>query len=379
MRSVEVSTNYNWLCKGDDIFPAMLEAIDSAQKSVCLETYKFGVGSLGERFRDALARAAQRGARVRVLVDGLGSIGLPRAFLEPVRAAGGEVRVFNPLAVNRLGIRNHRKVLVCDERVAFVGGFNIASEYEGDGVKCGWCDLGLRLEGPLAAQLARTFDDMFARAEFRHKRFIRFRNIGAKQKLANENEQILLSGPGRGRSPIKRALKKDWARATNVQIIVAYFLPTWRMRRALTRVVAGGGCVQFILAGKSDVALSQLAGRSLYRRFLKAGVEIYEYQPQILHAKLIVVDDVVYVGSANLDQRSLNINYELMVRIQSREIAEQARAVFANNLKHCVRISPEQWRKSRTFWQRFKERLAYWLLVRMDPWIARWQWRGLPD
>lgn len=379
MRSIEVSTNYNWLCKGDDIFPAMLEAIDAAQKTLCLEMYKFGTGALGERFRDALARAALRGVSVRLLVDALGSISLPRAFLDPVRAAGGEVRVFNPLVVNRFGIRDHRKLLVCDERVAFVGGFNIAPEYEGDGVKCGWCDVGLRMEGPLAAELARTFDEMFARAEFRHKRFLRLPSLRMTRYLEAANEQILLSGPGRGGSPFKRALRKDLARAHDVKIVVAYFLPTWRMRRALTRVVGRGGRVQLILAGKSDVALSQLAGRSLYRRLLNAGVDIYEYQPQILHAKLIIVDDIVYVGSANLDTRSLNINYELMIRIHNREIAEQARAVFASNLERCARVTLDEWRRTRTLWRRIKQRWAYFLLVRIDPLIARWQWRGMAD
>jgi cardiolipin synthase len=235
------------------------------------------------------------------------------------------------------------------------------------------------MEGPLVAELARTFDDMFARAEFRHKRFLRLPSFRVKRHSAAANEQILLSGPGRGGSPFKRVLRKDLARAHDVKIVVAYFLPTWRMRRALTRVVARGGRVQLILAGKSDVVLSQLAGRSLYRRLLKSGVEIHEYQPQILHAKLIIIDDVVHVGSANLDQRSLNINYELMIRIRNREIAEQAREVFASNLKRCVRITAHEWRRTRTLWRRIKQRWAYFLLVRVDPFIARWQWRGMPD
>jgi cardiolipin synthase len=122
-----------------------------------------------------------------------------------------------------------------------------------------------------------------------------------------------------------------------------------------------------------------LAGQSLYRRLLKAGVEVFEYQPQILHAKLIIIDDVVYVGSANLDPRSLNINHELMVRLENPELAGKAREAFAANLKHCRQITLEAWSKSRTFWRRLKQRWAYFLLVRIDPYIARWQWRGLPE
>jgi cardiolipin synthase len=174
-------------------------------------------------------------------------------------------------------------------------------------------------------------------------------------------------------------LLKDITRARDVKIIAAYFLPTWRLRRALAQVVRRGGRVQLILAGKSDVAVSQLAGRSLYRRFLNAGVEIYEYQPQILHAKLIVIDDTVYIGSSNMDQRSLQINYELMIRFQNGEISEHAREVFETNLKNSIAITREEWRRTRTLWRRFKQHWAYFLLVRIDPLIARWQWRALPD
>jgi len=357
----------------------MLEAIDRAQVSVRLETYIYTAGPLGTRFMEALLRAQERGARVQVLVDALGSVGLPRTFWEALRAAGGQVRQFNPLSMNRFGIRDHRKLLACDDEVAFVGGFNISEEYDGDGVTCGWCDLGLKLQGPLVVELARTFDEMFARADFKQKRFLRLPQFRAKRAVRGVEEQVLQSGPGRGPNPIKRALRRDLAQAQNARIIVAYFLPTWRLRRGLTRVVSRGGNVQLILAGKSDVLVSQLAGQSLYRRFLKAGVEIFEYQPQILHAKLLIIDDVVYVGSANLDQRSLNINYELMIRFENREIAEQARAVFERTLQHCQRITSRQWRKSRSLWRRLKQRWAYFLLVRIDPYIARRQWRQLPD
>ena len=160
-------------------------------------------------------------------------------------------------------------------------------------------------------------------------------------------------------------------RSGRVVIIQSY------LRRALTRVCGRTGQVKLILAGKSDVLVSQLAGQNLYRRFLKAGVEICEYQPQILHTKLIVIDDVVYVGSANLDPRSLNINYELMIRFEKREIAEQAATVFTNTLQNCRPITFEQWRKSRTLWRRIKQKWAYFLLVRIDPYIARRQWKRL--
>ncbi|MGH7973527.1 MAG: phospholipase D-like domain-containing protein, partial [Limisphaerales bacterium] len=339
----------------------------------------YTAGRLGARFREALCRASQRGLRVRVLVDALGSYALPASFWRPLIEAGGEARFFNPLSFNRLGIRNHRKMLACDGRIAFVGGFNISSEYEGDGITSGWCDLGLELEGALAPQLAASFEEMFERADFRHRPFIQLRRSRAKRTVTGNHEQLLLSGPGRGPNPIKRALFHDLASAHSVKIMVAYFLPTWRLRRQLGRVVRRGGQVQLILPGKSDVAVSRLAGQSLYRRLLRDGVQIFEYQPQILHAKLIIADGVVYVGSANLDPRSLNINYELMLRFEHPEMARQAREAFQRNLENSRQILPREWRDSRSLWRRFKQHWAYFLLVRIDPYIARRQWRALSD
>jgi hypothetical protein len=135
-------------------------------------------------------------------------------------------------------------------------------------------------------------------------------------------------------------------------------------------------------AGVSKIRIQNggtFAGQSLYRRLLKEGVTIFEYEPQILHAKLIIIDDIVYVGSANLDQRSLHLNYELMLRFQNPEFAGQARALFENMGRNCRHITSESWRQSRTLWGRIKRRWAYLLLVRIDPYIARWQWRGMPD
>jgi cardiolipin synthase len=316
---------------------------------------------------------------VRVLVDAIGCLGLAEDFWAPFRAAGGEARVFNPLTLKRASIRNHRKLLVCDRSVAFIGGFNISKDYEGDGVTRGWRDLGLRIEGSMVIELESSFSAMFGLAEFRHKRLVRLWRAQLKRTVAAKDEQLLLGGPGRGFNPIRQALHRDLAHARDVQIIEAYFLPTWRIRRNLARVARRGGSVRLILAGKSDVALSQLAGRSVYRRLLNAGVAIHEYEPQVLHAKLLILDQVVYVGSANLDPRSLSINYELMVRFTNPQLASEARELFSASLKDSPQIDLETWKRSRGFWTRLKERWAYFVLARVDPHVARQQWRSLPD
>jgi cardiolipin synthase len=374
---VEAASHFRWLRTGEDALEAMLEAIEAAQQSVRLETYIFTAGPVGEAFRDALARACRRGTPVRVLVDGLGSWNLLSSFWEPLTVLGGEFRWFNPLALRRLAYRDHRKVLVCDERVAFVGGFNIAPEYAGDGVERGWRDLGLRITGPLAQELARTFDTYFARADFKHKKLQRLRKAVTDELVSGDNWTLLLSGPSRGHNALKRVLVHDLALARDVRIMSAYFLPTWRIRKELVRAARRGGRVQLVLAGKSDVSLARLAARRLYRSLMRAGVEIYEYQPQILHAKVFLLDDVLYVGSANLDVRSLNINYELSVRVHDPTLAAEGREIFDTDLQHSQRIDPVTWRKSRSLWSKLKEDWAYFVLARLDPYLARRQLKAL--
>ncbi|MGD0410492.1 MAG: phospholipase D-like domain-containing protein, partial [Verrucomicrobiota bacterium] len=139
----------------------------------------------------------------------------------------------------------------------------------------------------------------------------------------------------------------------------------------LARLARRGAKVQLILPGKSDVFLSRLAAQSFYRRLLRAGVEIYEYQPQILHAKMFLIDDIVYVGSSNLDSRSLNINYELMLRVPEPRLAAEGREIFSSIQAHSRRVELEHWRRSRNFMDRIQGRVARWVLAHLDPYIAR--------
>ncbi len=364
-------TSFRWLRCGNEAYPAMLAAIDSARRSVRLEMYTYSSNPPGDQFRAALIRAVRRGVHSQILLDAVGSFGLSSSFWKPFTEAGGKFRWFNPLKIGRIAYRDHRKLLVCDEETAFVGGFNIAPEYVGDGVTTGWRDLGVEIRGPLAAELAETFDASFALTGFEHKALQRFRKTTARATVSAESWRLLLSGPGRGYHFLRRTLATDLANAHTVQIICAYFLPTWRLRRELGRVTRRGGRVQLVLAGKTDVRISQLASHRLYRSFLKQGVEIHEYQPQVLHAKLILVDEQVYVGSLNLDARSLNINYELLVRITDAAVVQGGREIFQEALTHCRPVELASWRRSRTFWTRLMEQWAYFVLARLDPWWAR--------
>jgi cardiolipin synthase len=372
------STHFEWMETGAQALSEMVACIRNARESIRLEMYIFHLSDTAEKFRIALIDAAQRKVRVRVMIDALGSMALPNHFWDTLRATGGDVRLFNPLKLNRLGFRDHRKLLVCDDTVAFVGGFNVGTEYEGDGINCGWCDVGIRLQGRLAHALAEAFDELFANAEFRYRPFYRLRRSRRSRTVRLPEGRLLLSGPGRN-NPIKKSLRVDLKTAHQVQIICAYFLPTWRLRRLLTRLARHGAKVQIILPSKSDVPLSLMAARSFYNRLLAAGVEIYEYQPQILHAKMMLIDDTVYVGSANLDARSLHINYELLLRLPNHELAAKGREIFNAKLAYCQRIEWKTWKKSRTIWERIKARFAYLILARLDVAVARYQWRWLPQ
>lgn len=368
--------SYHWFTHAVVGLEAMLAAIDSAQRSIILEMYIFSADAIGTRFLEALVAARKRGVRTQVLIDALGSISLSSSFWNPLIHAGGEFRWFNPFQVaKRYGCRNHRKLFIVDDSIAIIGGFNIADEYMGDGVTRGWRDLGLQIRHPALIQaLSDSFRTLFAQADNRPPAFPLLKKKGGEAETHGPGWTLLLTGPGRGHHTLRQTLTRDLSRARRVEIICAYFIPTWRLRRALIRVVRRGGSVTLILAGKSDVPSSQLATQSLYSRLMRSGIQIYEYQPQILHTKLFILDDTLYVGSANLDARSLKINYELLLRLSDPPTATAARTLFQADLAHSRAITPAEWSQSRRWWQRLKERLAYLFHARLDPYFTSQKW-----
>lgn len=351
----------------------MLASIEGARKSVDLEIYIFEDGELGRRFVAALAAAARRGVRVRVLVDTFGSFELPNDYFQPLVEAGAEFRWFNPPELRRFTYRDHRKLLVVDRELAFVTGYNIGASYDGDGVVEGWRDLGVSVQGEFVPHLAEAFAGMFGAAGFRHGVLARFRRHLVPQEVRVQSGTLFLLSPGRERNPARESLAADVGRAGRIRLTTAYFLPPRRLRIALVKASRAGAKVQLILPGKSDVKLAQLAARGQYRRFLRAGCEIYEYQPAVLHAKRYLLDEVVYVGSANLDLRSLNINYELLLRVEDPGLAAEGHAAFDRDLEHSRRIVWSDWRQ-RPWWNKVAERLASFFLVR---WDARFAMRQL--
>lgn len=367
----------------DEAYDQMERCIDGATHSVRFETYILREAGPAERFRDALLRACARGVRVRVLLDAFGSEEVREEFITPLREAGARLARFNPQRFLRLTFRNHRKLLVVDGESAVLGGFNIGPEYSGDGVNEGWCDTGIFIRGPAALELARSFDVMFSLAPFTPWRLRRFRHrirrdaAGPHHVAGNGPAEVFTRGPLHPRRLLRRTFFHDLRNASDVAIASAYFLPVSAIRRVLYRVAQAGGRVRILLAGKTDVPLARYAAERFYRRLFSRGIAIHEYRPQILHAKLMIIDNVVYVGSSNLDRRSLQINHELLVRLDWPEIAADARTWFEGALQNSDTVDPQQWRASRTLWQRLRSRFAYHLLGRLDPLLARRGFRSI--
>lgn len=360
----------------------MWAAIDAARERVRIETYIWKPGRVAERFLQALTAALQRGVKVQLLLDAFGSDGLPAGYFQALRAAGANIIWFNPSPLLRYSFRNHRKVMTVDRRLAVVGGLNIADECDGDGVTRGWRDFGVRLEGGIVAQLDESFERMLELARFtpirlrRFAEYFRWRRRHRPLSSANTGERLLLSGPGTRSARMPHALRIDLATARDVLVYAAYLLPTRRIRRAI-RAVARHGSVRLMTGTQTDVPLVRWAAQRLYPFWLRGGVELYEYRPQVVHAKLIVIDDIVYAGSANLDIRSLRINYELLVRIHSPELAAQVRAAFTDDRSRATRIDHDEWLRQRRWWQGWLSFGAYLLLVRLDPYLARRRLRRL--
>jgi len=378
-----------WLATVDEAYAEMERRIDGATRSVRLETYIMREEGPATWLCTALLRARTRGVEVFLMIDAFGSEYVTERFLRPLHEAGIQIRIFNPKRLLRLSFRNHRKLLTVDGEHAILGGFNIAPEYVGDGVTRGWCDTGVVIRGPIVATLEHSFDTLYRLAPFTAKAIRRFRRATGATLLPRLRRargarsgplpavSLLSSGPGMPYGMLRRRLRIDLFHARQVAIASAYFLPELPVRQLLYRVLRLGGRVRVLLAGRSDVPMAQRAAERLFRRLLRRRVEIFEYQPQILHAKLLVMDDIVCVGSCNLDRRSLHINYELLLRLQWPELAADARQWFEHALAHSVVVNARDWSKKRPLLRTLWSRFAYLLLARVDPLIARRRFRAL--
>ncbi len=292
---------------GAQAYPRMLLAIGGARRAIHLEVYAFAATGVGAIFVAALSRAAERGVTVDVVIDGWGSARDGRAVAAVLRAAGCKVRIHNrmmALFIGRAG-RNHRKLLLVDDEVAFVGGINIGDENLDDELRLGWADLALEIRGPQCARLGHA---------------IRHEPYGA----ASGSLHIRLCGPGGGWRLRRRYLSAFASARERIHVAHGYFLPDRGVVRAITAAARRGVQVRLLLAGRSDVPFARAATRSLHRRLLAAGVHIHEWSGSVLHAKVATVDGHrLLVGSFNLDPFSL-ANLEALVELDDADVVDQA-------------------------------------------------------
>jgi cardiolipin synthase len=279
---------------------------------------------------------------------------------------------FSPKYGRRYLLRNHQKLALADERRILIGGFNVADEYFASHEADGWRDVGLLVEGESVERVAAYFDDLFEWTGAPHRSTRELRRLLQHHSATQGSLNWLFGGPTRRLSPWARAVRRDMKRATRLDIIVAYFAPTPSIVRRIAYVpLKRRGRARLVTAARAEVPAAIAAARSLYWYLLKRGVEVYEYQAGRLHTKLVVIDDVVHIGSANFDMRSLFLNLEMMLRIEDAGFARAMRRFVEGEIAASVRITPEAHDRQRTFLNRLRWGLGYFLVAVADYRITR--------
>ncbi|MCL5061241.1 MAG: cardiolipin synthase ClsB [Candidatus Thermoplasmatota archaeon] len=355
------------LQNGAEFFPALIAAIDAAHAEVHLETYIFNADPSAEAVRDALVRAARRGVRVRLLIDGVGSRGLPADWLDALKAAGVGVLVYRPLAggwrSNPRSLRRlHRKLAVIDARIAFVGGMNLIDDFEPVRFDAPRLDFSVEVQGPLLADIHQSVSRLW--------RLVALTQLQPDRRKAAIEPSWPTDGHVRAafvvrdnfahRRDIERVYLAALALAREEIILAnAYFLPGHRFRKLLKKAAARGVRVHLLVQGHTDHPFFQAAGRALYRDLLAAGVKIHEYRVSELHAKVAVVDGHwATVGSSNIDPFSLLLAREANIVVVDTAFARDLRQRLHQALGQSAALDPADWQR-RPWPQRMLSWLAY--------------------
>ena len=350
------------LNNGREIFPAMFNAICGAKVSVCFETYIYWLGEVGRQMADSLAAKAREGVPVHVLIDWMGSLKMDDELLQTVQSAGVEVHRYRPLHwynLGRMNNRTHRKLLIVDGCIAFTGGVGIADQWNGNAATPEeWRDLHFKAEGPVALHFQAAFNDNWIKttgtvlngADY-------FPEVEAK---GTSSAQLFLSSPvGGSESMHLMYLMAIAASSHTLDLQASYFVPDRLIIKVLLDAIQRGVRIRITLPGKHiDSEAVRLASKAQWGELLQAGAEIYEYQPTMIHSKLLIVDHfLVSVGSTNFDVRSFRLNDEASLNVYDPLFAKKMVQVFERDLKDCIRYSYEHW-KNRSLGERIKEKLV---------------------
>jgi cardiolipin synthase A/B len=349
------------LFNGDEIFPAMLQAIRGAHKTITMETYIYWAGEIGQQFAVALSERSRAGVKVYVLVDWVGSSKMDESYVAMMEQAGVAFQEYRPLRwynLGRLNKRTHRKLLVVDGRIGFTGGVGIAEMWTGHAQDpAHWRDSHFRVEGPAVAQMQAAFMDNWVKAtgEVLHGSDY-FPPLAPTGTLT---AQVFSSSPTGGSESMELMyLLAITAAERSIYLSSAYFIPDALTQDALTDALKRGVTVQIITPGKyMDRKIVRGASRSRWGELLAAGAEMYEYEPTMYHCKVFIVDQLlVSVGSTNWDPRSFGLNDEANLNIYDADFARRQVEVFRQDLTKSRRVTLAQWR-ARPFREKLMERL----------------------
>jgi cardiolipin synthase A/B len=348
------------LQNGAQIFPAMLQAIAQAQRTITFETYIYWSGEIGQQFADALSERARAGVQVKVTVDWAGSIKMDSALLEQMREAGVEIVQYRPLHwynLGRLNNRTHRKLLVIDGKVGFTGGVGVADQWLGNAEDPEhWREAHFRIEGPVVAQLQAAFNDNWIKTT---GEVLNGEDYFPPQQYAGEMDaHVFIASPAGGSESMHLMFLMAIAAAEqSLDIAASYFVPDDLILEALVAARQRGVRVRILLPGEHiDSETVRIASKASWGELLQAGVEIFVYEPTMLHVKLFVADrEMVSVGSTNLDIRSFRLNDEASLNVYDRGFAERMTQVFENDLLRAEPYTYRMW-EQRPWREKFAEK-----------------------
>jgi cardiolipin synthase A/B len=348
---------------GAATYPAMLEAIQSAQQSICFETYILASDTTGDRFKLALVERARAGVKIRMIYDAVGSFGISDAWVDDLRSAGIEVIDFNPISPWRrrfnLSHRDHRKLLIIDNEIGFTGGLNIANDYASvDEGGVGWHDMHCRVRGPIVFDMARLFRRNWIRCG--GKTYPPVPRPQPSDGTGSSFVRLLENTRRRNKTTFRRAyLHVIRAARRFVRIENAYFLPDRGVRRALIRAASRGVDVQIIVPGHSDVRIIEWASLYVLRNLARRGIKIWRWRGVMMHAKTATVDAVwSTIGSYNFDSQSRFNNLEVTVEILDPAVGESLVKVFDSDVPNCEPYDIAVW-KQLPWWKKAMAWLGY--------------------
>lgn len=344
--SLAVATSCKIIRGGQLYFDRLLSIIEASQEVLHLQVYIFNNDETGILVQEALIRARQRGVRIFLVLDGIGSGHLPKKFLYRFLEAGIELRFFSKVHFRiplRMGRRLHHKLLVADQRVALVGGINIADRYRGNAQQQAWLDYAVYLEGPICIQLQHIALKIVRKRKIQP---LLASKVVASSTQGESRTQVLVNDFFDNNLQIRKSYYQAVRNAqSTILIFASYFLPSIRLMRLLEKASARGVQISLVLPQKTDVLFYPMAVKYLYRRLLRKGIQIYEYTPSILHAKVAVVDrQWCTIGSYNLNDLSDLLSIEMNIELTDKRLATTFQQdLWAVIEKDCISVRGEQY------------------------------------